>query len=162
MTPHLRPMQEEDLDEVLLLWLDLMRTGEQADPRYRLSPHAAERARAHMRAAWLIRRPFPGCLVAVLDDQIIGFVSGTIASPSPVLELPESLSVSDLYVRPSHRRAGIARRLVEAYLELGRRAGLHHFQLATLHVDERAQAFWRALDFHPVMVTLRREDDQGS
>ena len=163
MSIDIRPMVRSDLDEVLALWLELMRTGEQVDPQYRLHPDAAARARGHIGSQWVISRPFPGCLVACVDTQIIGFVSGTLASASPVLALPELVQITDLFVSPGYRRRGIARSLVNGYLAQARAAGFPMSRVATLYLDDRARRFWESLGFTSSMVTLIRDGThQGS
>ncbi|MGW3731116.1 N-acetyltransferase family protein, partial [Streptomyces sp. NPDC000851] len=63
------------------------------------------------------------------------------------------------YVRPEHRRRGLARRLVDALVAFAEADGGYHF--AYLHTDPAvpgAEAFWRSL---AKVVHDEREDPGG-
>ena len=83
--------------------------------------------------------PKGACLLAVIGDEVVGCV----------LLRPKSKNVLEalkLYVKPSHRRTGVARILME---EAKSRAAIHHRVLALqVHADRlRAIALYRSIGF---------------
>ena len=57
-----------------------------------------------------------------------------------------------LAVRPSHRRHGIGRRLLDWMLESARVAGIASVHLELRAVNEEARRFYRALGFHETVL----------
>lgn len=91
----------------------------------------------------LIRAPDVVALIARDGPNVVGFAIMEFGDHRAHLVL--------LAVRPSHQRAGIARRLVEWLLESAEVAGV-----ASVHVELRvtnatASAFYRAMGFAPTL-----------
>ena len=57
-----------------------------------------------------------------------------------------------LAVRPSHRRTGIGRRLLEWLLESARTAGIASLHLELRAANEAARRFYRAMGFHETVL----------
>jgi GNAT superfamily N-acetyltransferase len=68
--------------------------------------------------------------------------------------------IAEFAVEPSHRRAGIGRRAVEALVERARRAGARHLEAKIHPRNGDALLFWSAVGFDPVpasgVLTTRR------
>jgi GNAT superfamily N-acetyltransferase len=135
----------------------LNENGTAADPRYRLHEDGPARLREHLLHAWFGRfLPFPACLVAESEGRIVGLVSGELAPDPGILANPPTARIDNLWVEPDHRRTGIARRLVEAWCARAVRAGYPRTTVGTLVRDARAVAFWEAMGFEALTVTLAR------
>ena len=83
------------------------------------------------------------CLVAELRKEIVGillyfFLYSTWTSRT-------GLYVEDLYVRPDHRRQGIARALMSAAATVALNAGCPYIQWAILRNNSPAQRFYQSL-----------------
>jgi ribosomal protein S18 acetylase RimI-like enzyme len=133
----------------------LNEAGTAADPRFRFLPDVAAHLREHFGHAWFGRfQPFPGCWVAEVGGERVGMVSGEVVVTSQLLDRPPTARIDNLWVEPAHRRAGIARALVDAFRARAVRAGFGALQVSTLHRDERAVAFWRSVGLTEMYVVL--------
>jgi aminoglycoside 6'-N-acetyltransferase I len=68
-------------------------------------------------ASQFLADPRHHLLVAVLDDQVVGFLSA-VHYVNP--DKPAELWINEVGVSPAHQKAGIGRRLLEGALKLGR------------------------------------------
>lgn len=66
--------------------------------------------------------------------------------------------IESMYVRPEHRRRGVARMMVERLLDDAATAGCHKIQLLThkRHADDGAHAFYRSQGFDAEAEGFRR------
>jgi ribosomal protein S18 acetylase RimI-like enzyme len=89
-------------------------------------------------------------LDAAVDDvhQLCGFVTTTVMPAS--LKLGIAWSIRDLYVTPRHRRAGIARRLLQHVVAKAHAAGALRLSLQTETDNAPALALYAAAGFQPV------------
>jgi GNAT superfamily N-acetyltransferase len=93
------------------------------------------------------------CLVAVDDDQIIGFVNGRVDNEDGLL--PCLLGeIDSLYVLPARRGAGISRALAEAAISWLREQGVHSIRYLSCADADDDHRFWQRLGFEPDMVCL--------
>lgn len=86
-------------------------------------------------------------LLAAVDGEPIGFAWFT----------PPQRGVARLeylYVRPAHRRGGIARRLVDAAAVELRPRGATHLVLEVVATNDAARATWEALGFELIEYRL--------
>lgn len=155
LPPSLRPMRLGDLEPVLDLWQALMNNGFAADLRYEPAADARAQFRPYVKERWVIHQPFVSTWVAEVGGQLIGFCGGIPLFPVPVLANTASVRIGDLYVAPDSRRQGLGRQLVAAFLQGARSAGHTRFEVGTLAHDAQAIAFWRAMGFADLRVTLQ-------
>lgn len=152
----LREATRRDLDVVVEAIVRLNDNGTAVDPRYRLAVDGPARLREHLAHAWFERfLPFPACLLAE-DDGLVGLVSGEVVVDPGILETSPTARIDNLWVVPERRRAGVGRALVEAFRARAGRAGFPRTTVHTLVRDTRAVAFWRAMGFEDLTVTLAR------
>ncbi|MFN9645114.1 MAG: GNAT family N-acetyltransferase [Cyanobacteriota bacterium] len=64
----------------------------------------------------------------------------------------EELQITAVAVHPDHRRRGLARRLLEAMLQLGREAGAERATLEVAKANGAARALYAGLGFQEVAV----------
>lgn len=77
--------------------------------------------------------------------EVIGFAQLYRAFSS--LSLGRTMVLNDLYVSPSARRSGAARRLVEASIAQARAEGALQLELQTQHTNVTARALYDSLGF---------------
>lgn len=122
---RLRPMEAEDLEEVLAI--------EERSFTAPWTRGAFER---------LLRRPTAGALVAVEGESVVGYaVFWTVDG---------ECELGNLAVRPDARRRGLGRRLVRAACGAARRAGARTLYLEVRESNEAARSLYRELDFRNV------------
>ncbi len=151
----IRPALRSDLTWLVGALDRLNAAGTEADPRY--VPRAGHTLllRNHIDDVWFGRfHRFPPCLVAEHDGELVGLVAGGGQPPHPILDHAATASISDLWVEPAHRGRGQGRALVAAFRDAARAAGCTRLEVSTLARDARAIAFWHALGFSDLSVTL--------
>jgi len=89
---------------------------------------------------------FERLTVACIDDEVIGY--------SLWREEQGSAELCTLHISESHRRKGIGQRLVEAYIEQARQAGLERLSLH-VRADNPARLLYEQAGFVEVGVNAR-------
>lgn len=79
---------------------------------------------------------------AIADDRPVGFVSAAVLLHP---DKPPHLFINELSTVESHRRRGIATRLMHAVLDFGRERALWPVWVIAEGDDDPAQAFYRSL-----------------
>jgi ribosomal protein S18 acetylase RimI-like enzyme len=87
---------------------------------------------------------------------ILGICIVRVDRAPPILEETERGEITDLFVRPEARRAGIARELADAALGWLRAAGVARVEIQVAVGNAEGQAFWRALGFGDLMDVLQK------
>jgi ribosomal protein S18 acetylase RimI-like enzyme len=154
MTP--RPALPGDALALYEGWERLADDGQRADPAFQRSEGARQLMLPRIRDLWMRTSPFPHCLVVDGAEGIGGYIAGMVIIPLGIIDQPPTARITDLWVRPERRRAGVGRSLVAEFVRAAVLAGYPLVEVGTLTRDERAVAFWRAMGFGDWQVTLRR------
>jgi len=153
-----RPASKDDLDTILKLWASLMHEGHAADSRYRVNDGVLDDLRHHLASDWFRPvLPFPYVWVAELSSETVGFLTGEVKPPHPLLVTAPTARVNDLFVAPNARRRGLARNMVQSFFQEATDAGFTRHSVHTLAQDVRAVSFWRSLGFTELFTELTRE-----
>ncbi len=155
MTPRIAV--PSDLNALLDAWEQLVDAGTSAEPRFVRAPDAREPMRVWVQHSWLRHLPFPRCWVVDGPGYLHAFIAGFPLEPLPVITLPPTARIGDLWVHPDQRRSGVGTALVQAFFEGARAAGYPTLEVGTLANDARATSFWRAQGFSDWQVTFRRD-----
>jgi putative acetyltransferase len=141
--PQIRRFEPADLDEILRLFRDTVRTVNRRD--YSAEQVAAWAPDAPDREAWLARLAAPWTLVAPESGVIVGFG-----------QLRPDGRVDLLYVHADHQRRGIGRLLVERMVELAQTEAM---QTLTVEASITARPFFERQGF--VTVTAQQVHRRG-
>jgi GNAT superfamily N-acetyltransferase len=124
------------------------------------TPGAAERY-----AARLIERrndPQTRAFVAEVDGDVVGYVLGAVIDLHPDLfQHVDSGFIADIFVAPTYRKQGIARRLVETINEWFARQGVHQTEWQVAAANTEGIRFWEAVGGQPVMIRMRMGSTLG-
>ncbi len=131
---QIRSFEPADLDEILRLFRDTVRTVNRRD--YSAEQVAAWAPDAPDRAAWLTRLAAPWTLVAQEGGAIVGFG-----------QLRPDGRVDLLYVHADHQREGIGSRLLARMVE---RAQTEAMRTLTVEASITARPFFERLGFKTV------------
>lgn len=95
-------------------------------------------------------------LVAVTDDgELVGSISGAVSPTPPIYDRPPVVYCDGLYVRPEHRREGVATDLLDRLVDWGRERGCGFFTLS-VHVDnDGAAAFFEDYGMEQAYRSMR-------
>ena len=95
-------------------------------------------------------------LVAEINGELVGFVSGVITNISTHMFLPLRCGlITDIYVRDSQRRRGIGRALVERLALWFRAQGVDYFEWYVSALNPAALGFWRAIGGETTVLRMR-------
>lgn len=99
-------------------------------------------------------------LVAVANGQVVGQARAFVHRQP---DSADQLYIDNLGVTPSHRRQGIATRLMRALAGEGAKRGCEDVWLATERGNAEARSFYRSLDLFEsgVVMFANFEDDDG-
>ena len=87
----------------------------------------------------------------------VGFLMASFATRPDFFHERARGRIEDTWIRPEHRRSGIARGLVESALEWIRSRGAGRVILQVAQRNDAGQAFWRELGFEPFMDVMERD-----
>jgi ribosomal protein S18 acetylase RimI-like enzyme len=106
-------------------------------------------------------------LVAEQEGRAVGMAAGHLHQPS-AFSTEMAVELSSVYVRPSHRRQGVARRLTTEVARFARSRGVDRITLKTFAQNEEAVEAWarmgfesRALQMTATIDRLERPEPPG-
>jgi len=149
-----------DLDQLVDLWMELMRHHQPWHPLLELSVGAGRIARHELRTRLLE----PYTRIFVCDGgrrRLLGMIVTRYYGSSPTNRLWRCGYIAETVVRESHRGQGIGRRLARVAGQWLRSLGLDYLELQVVPRNEAAVRFWEAQGFTPFtqqMVRLLKDE----
>jgi GNAT superfamily N-acetyltransferase len=157
---EIRPATARDFPQVVELFGALHAYNATFDPQFELADDWAtylaetfERSHRAPEALWAL---------AWDGDQAVGLVVAETHLDPPLFRRRRWLELSALYVRPTHRRHGVARELVEHLLAWARERDFPSVALYVSAGNDAARAFYARNDFVPIQEIWRRTIAPGS
>lgn len=152
----IRPPTRQELRAVSLLAAELARQHHDYDPqRFMLVEPVAEGYEGFFASELRNRR---AVLLAAFDaGEVVGYAYGRLESRDWNLLLDKHGALHDLYVAPTARRRGIARRLALEALGRLEALGAPRIVLYSAWQNSEAQRFFESLGFRKTMVEMTRE-----
>jgi len=98
-------------------------------------------------------------VVAEDGGEVIGMAAGHVHRPSTFSE-EKAVELSSAYVRPSHRRRGVARRLTAEVARFARSRGVARVTLKTFAQNAEALEAWERMGFEPRAVQMTASPDR--
>jgi GNAT superfamily N-acetyltransferase len=98
-------------------------------------------------------------VVAERDGRLGGMASGHVHRPS-LFSTVRAVELARVYVRPEHRRHGLARALTSAVARFARQRGIERVTLKIFAQNEDGLAAWEALGFEPRTVQMTAPADR--
>jgi ribosomal protein S18 acetylase RimI-like enzyme len=148
----IRPATSRDLDRVVALWTAITHHHQHLDPIFEMRPEAGEVLRDLL--VGMQRDPDSLILVYDEDGDLPGMLICRIDSAPPIMRESERAEITDLGVRESERRRGIAGELVSTAMRWIRSAGVERVEVQVARGNSEGQAFWRARGFADLMDVL--------
>jgi len=153
MNVTVRPASGNDLEGLLELWKEFMKDPNSLDRPIPTHTENIKRWKEFINK--LIDEDPRQIQVAEQSGILVGYLvcQKTVTTP---LDMGCKWSyISDLYVKPTHRRQGIGKRLLQTNLEYLKSVGSEHLRLAVWHRNERAIGLYRELGFREHMHILQ-------
>lgn len=147
-----RPANKKDLDRVAALWTAITHHHEGIDPLFTMRPDADDALRDLLDA---MHRD-PETLIAVYDEEgdLPGMMIVRVDQSPPILRETERAEITDIGVRESERRRGIANVLLDFGLDWIRASGVERVEVNVARANAEGQAFWRKRGFADLMDVL--------
>lgn len=152
MTP--RRAGPGDEARVAALWIALTEHHAQVEPLFALRPGGEAEARRLV--AVQLRDPDTAVFVLEAGEELCGFCTARIDRAPPIHAEDVRAEITDLWVTPPRRRAGLGRALVDAALAFVRGRGVARVEARVAARNGEGQAFWRAQGFGDFMDVLNR------
>lgn len=176
--PEIRPAVPADLEDLVKLMSELRRAMAAINPGVLVAGPEEERRLA---AAYL-NGPYNLVLFSLIGGGAEGFIRANLRTedgfePVPGRKLPlretlkralrrwrpgrkplrRALYIADLYVRPGHRRRGLATALVEAVEDRLAVAGPDYAYLTALCQNQEGRNFWERAGYRPDSVVMTKK-----
>jgi ribosomal protein S18 acetylase RimI-like enzyme len=147
-----RTAEPKDLDRVAALWTAITHHHRRIDPLFSMRPEADDA----LRDLLATMQRDPDCLILVYDDagDLPGMLIVRIDQSPPIMRETERAEITDIGVRESERRRGIANLLLEVALEWVRECGVSRIEVQVASGNPEGQGFWRARGFSDLMDVL--------
>jgi len=157
----IRPLRADEVDKLIVLWKEFMSDASSAD-----QPIATHEDNTRRMAAFVTSTLAEDprlVLVAEEGGELVGYLIFQRQAPSRTpLELPHSWSyISDLYVKPTYRRRGIARSLLQACLGDLRSSGATHVRLSVWSNNPNAIKLYRSAGFKDHLLIMEASTQRG-
>lgn len=104
-----------------------------------------------------ITQPNGVCLVAELDNKLVGFLTGNqpiLLSWAPV----RKTSIENLYIKKNARRKYIGTKLIEEFLKWSHSHGITYHTVSTLAGNINSRKFYKKLGFNELVITLEKSN----
>lgn len=146
----IRPGRRDDAPAAARLWMQSAAEHAAYDHVYSTAPEAERTMRRFL--ADLASSSHSFLFVAVVADEVIGFISGEIREGSPTFHSKTWASVDDVYVAEGHRSLGVGRALLKSVESWARERGAHGVSLQVAAANTRGRKFYGDLGFREVSV----------
>ncbi len=153
----IRPVTEDDADSLADMWLALVSYHQSLDHNL---PGAA-RGGEHRYVRRILERlddAYTCALMAEVNGQPVGFALGMIVDlMGDIFAQEPGGFLADIYVEPSHRRAGVGRALVESLKDWFQERKVTYFDWHVASANQEGLAFWRSVGGQDVMLRMRAD-----
>jgi GNAT superfamily N-acetyltransferase len=149
-----RRARSADAAEVARHWIALSESHAAQEPLFALRPGAAGEV-AHLVEAQL-RDPDVWIGLAERGAQLLGSCIVRVDLAPPIHAETQRGEITDLYVEPLQRRAGVGRALVQAADRWLRGRGVSRVEVRVVVQNAAGRAFWQAAGFAPFVNVLHR------
>jgi ribosomal protein S18 acetylase RimI-like enzyme len=154
---EIEPAQEDEVEEIVKeLWYNLARERE-GDHKYNelAEDGLIENSVSHKRG--VVNREDSEIYTAKDEDEIVGYISFSISERPPVFKIKKKLSVSELFVKESHRGKSIGKKLIEKAQKYAEDNGCKFMSLSVDLPNEEAYGFYQHLGFERYRRKLAKD-----
>lgn len=147
-----RPAEKKDLDRVAALWTAITHHHQRIDPLFTMRSDGDDA----LRDLLATMQRDPETLILVYDEggDLPGMMIVRVDQSPPILRETERAEITDIGVRESERRRGIANVLLDFGLDWIRASGVARVEVNVAHANPEGQAFWRKRGFADLMDVL--------
>jgi GNAT superfamily N-acetyltransferase len=148
----IRRAMPDDAEAVGRFWEALLEEQAEYDTRFVPAGDALARWQNDYRE-W-VRAEMWRIFVAEMGGKVVGFVSAQPWYPAPIYEAATEIYINELYVRPTYRRHGIGRQLINAVRQWAEERGATRIRAGVLSSNGTGLDFWKACGAMPFVTTV--------
>jgi GNAT superfamily N-acetyltransferase len=152
---HVVPAELDDCDAVVALFGALHHYNASLDSHFALSDAWEAILREQFRTSY--NDPDMMWLLVKDGNSVVGLLIAGVHTDSPLFRFRQWVEVQALYVADSHRRLGIARRLLTQAYDWAETLGLPRVQLYVTASNVRAQSVYAEEGFATSQAIMRKQ-----
>lgn len=150
---RIREAREDDLDEVVDLWDELVEHHQTYSEHFTLSRHGRDIWEAYLREKF--SEPSTKLIVAEEDGGLVGFMLCLLDPAKPIFKEKTIGIVSDAYVVKSRRKKGVMKEMLVVALRWFDKNKIRSAEVSVLSANLEARTAWAQLGFKPFMIRKR-------
>jgi GNAT superfamily N-acetyltransferase len=144
----IRLATEEDSKAVIKLWREMADLHQKIEPLvWTLQPGANNLAQRYFADCRNTEDHL--CLVAVAQEEIVGFLHAAKTGRPPVFLFATTGKVIECCVSETQRRQGVGQQLLAEALKWFKARGINHIEVSYALDNPGAEAFWSEQGFRP-------------
>jgi GNAT superfamily N-acetyltransferase len=144
----IRPANEEDGKAVVKLWREVADLHQKIEPLvWSLEPGANTLAQRYFNDCR--NREDHLCLVAVEQDEVVGFLHAAKAGRPPVFLFAATGAIIECCVSEAKRRQGVGRQLLAEAVKWFKAQGINQIEVSYALGNPEGAAFWAEQGFRP-------------
>jgi len=143
----IRKARHSDVNKITELWCEFIELHASFDNYYRKSKNGNKRFAEFIEKQISNRNSL--VLVAIIQNQICGYLFALKAKHPPVFEVIKYGFISDVAVSRKFRRKGIGKFLYDHAIEWFKKHNIEHVELSVATTNPISNNFWKKLGFKP-------------
>jgi ribosomal protein S18 acetylase RimI-like enzyme len=153
----IEPAQEDEVEEIVKdLWHNLAKKRENDHKYNKLAEDGLiENSVNHKKE--VVKKEDSEIYTAKEKDEIVGYISFKISDRPPIFKIKRKLSVSELFVKKSHRGKSIGEKLMEKAEKYAENNGCEFVSLSVDLPNEEAYGFYQHLGFEQYRRKLAKD-----
>lgn len=152
---RIREAREDDLDEVVGLWEELVEHHQTYSEHFSLSKHGRKKWEAYLRETF--SEPSAKLIVAEEEGGLVGFMLCLLDPAKPIFKEKAVGIVSDAYVVKNRRKKGVMKEMLVVALRWFDKNKIRTAEVSVLSANLEARTAWAQLGFKPFMIRKRMD-----
>ncbi|UCE92320.1 MAG: GNAT family N-acetyltransferase [Methanobacteriota archaeon] len=152
---RIREAGEDDLDEIVDLWEELVEHHQTYSDHFTLSRNGREIWEEYLREKF--SEPSTKLIVAEENDGLVGFMLCLLDPARPIFKEKAVGLVSDAYVVKNRRKKGVMKEMLIVALRWFEKNRIRTAEVSILPANLEARAAWVQLGFKPFMIRKRMD-----
>ena len=149
--------EAKHVDQIVKLWKELEKLHHELDRFFTLRADAEENFIKFITD--LIESSNSTVLVALSDDNVVGYITGTMDEYPPVYERKDCGMIYDLYVSEAFRNQHVGTDLVRRLVSWFNTAKQQRIEVRVVSTNHIALSFWKKIGFKVYIHQLYLEKD---
>jgi len=138
-------MEYDHLEQVLLMWKELLLLTEKVNARYKLSEEAFSVQRDFFIKQLNSETAYT--FVSMYRDEPVGFTNGYLIMPSRVFRNNNIGLIENIYIKPEYRRKRIGEKLVKRCYNWFSKFNIEDVYVNVVPANQSSRRFWESMGY---------------